>query len=178
MNFCTVLWWIFYMHSVDLQWRLGWSIPFFVLVDLYPFIGVKMVWIDQNKQRYGWTKMSLTVHTVFFAIKTFSISPKVVNVMINSFEFQDLWCLNIYSVMVRLKELKLQTSLTHKPVSWLGLFCRFLQQDGSSNESSFEKITVKPDRNSSKTYIVKSIVGVFQASPVHSITKTTAKLSM
>ena len=35
-------------YSVDCQWFLGWSIPFFVLVDLYPFYCIKRVWIDQD----------------------------------------------------------------------------------------------------------------------------------
>ena len=42
------------------------SIPFFVLVDPYPFNAVKRVWIDQNKKGHGSTKKSLTVHTVYF----------------------------------------------------------------------------------------------------------------
>ena len=51
-------------YSVDGQWRLCWSITFFVLVDPYAFDAVKGVWIDQNKKGCGSTKTSLTVHTV------------------------------------------------------------------------------------------------------------------
>ena len=35
-------------YSVDRQWCLGPSIPFFVLVDPYPFNAIKMVWIDKD----------------------------------------------------------------------------------------------------------------------------------
>ena len=37
---------------------------FFVLVDSYTFYCIKKEWIDQNKQGYGSTKTSLTVHAV------------------------------------------------------------------------------------------------------------------
>ena len=39
--------------------------PFFVLVDPYTFTTIKKVWINKPKKRYGSTKTSLTVHTVF-----------------------------------------------------------------------------------------------------------------
>ena len=42
-------------YSVDRQWGLGQSIPFFGLVDPYSFNAVKRVWIDQNKKGYGST---------------------------------------------------------------------------------------------------------------------------
>ena len=44
-----------------------------VLVDPYPFIAVKRVWIDQNIKGYGSTKTSLTVHTVWSKKRSFKI---------------------------------------------------------------------------------------------------------
>ena len=62
---------IYTQCSVDCQWCLGRSMPFFVLVDPYPFYCIKGEWIDQNKKGYGSTKTSLTVHTVCRYIRTY-----------------------------------------------------------------------------------------------------------
>ena len=53
------------LYSVERQWRLGWSIPFIVLVNPYFFYCSKRVWISQNKKSV-WINKDVIVHTVFF----------------------------------------------------------------------------------------------------------------
>ena len=51
--------------------------PSFVLVDPYPFYGIKMVWIDQNKKKLWIDKTSLTVHAVSSLIQQLLIEKLV-----------------------------------------------------------------------------------------------------
>ena len=68
-------------YSLNRQWHLGWSIPFFVLVDPYHFDAVKMLWIDKKKG-FRLTKTSLTV--IYFALCVLSqILTGVLSILIS-----------------------------------------------------------------------------------------------
>ena len=55
-----------YMYSMDHQWSLGWSIPFSVLVDPYPFNAVKRVWIDPDVIDSPHCKLKSTYYNATF----------------------------------------------------------------------------------------------------------------